>query len=645
MKKSFEQALKEYQAGRLPEALKFAERALKAGGANHPGLLALIGNIRFKSGDRAAAAEAFARAAEKADDKAAAGYLKLAVTLAQAAGLTDLILSVGARAVKLNPADPELAFTVASAFFSRGHWGEMTPMLDRLDRRNDRHMALIVNHHRLLGKFEALWAELDKGLASKPDDWFLNVSKFAVAREVLDFPTIERHAALMRAPDAPFAAGLLAREPALGRILWSDDEALNARPTQETPSYAATLPSATGRTRRAFSAPGEKIRIGYLSNDFHGHATMTLFLEALATHDLERFDVTLFCYTERHAAAQQAAWPEHLRQLVVPVGHLSDADAAALISERRIDILVDLKGHTMGARLGIVNLSDAPVKATFLGFPGSVTGIDLDYAITDPIVTPDTSKPFFAEKLCRLPETYQPNNCRTRARPQPMERAAAGLPEDAFVFASFNAAYKITPRTLALWAEVLRAEPDSVLWILCRPALARRNLTEAMMAHGVAASRLIFADNVPYPAHVSRIPLADLALDTFPCNGHTTTSDMLWAGLPVLTAPGTAFAGRVSASLLSALGLPELITESDAAFVEEAVRLARDPYALTALRARLDEARARAPLFDNERFAHHLERAFEMMADRARAGLAPDHIDVEALPARTAPFISDAPVG
>lgn len=641
MKKSFEQALNEYQAGRLPEALKFAEKAVAEGGANHPGLLALIGNIQFKSGNRAAAAEAFARAAEKADDKAAAGYLKLAVTLAQAAGLTDLLLAVGVRAVKLNPSEPELAFTVASAFFTRGRWGDMDPMLERLDRDNDRHMALIVNHHRLMSRFDALYAELDRALATRPDDLFLNVSKFAVAREVLDFPTIERHVALMRQPDAPFAAGLMAREPALGRILWCDDEALNARPSQEASSYAATLPSATGRTRRAFSAPGEKIRIGYVSNDFHGHATMTLFLEAMAAHDLERFDVTLFCYTERHAAAQQAAWPEHLRARVVPVGHLSDEAAAALISERRIDILVDLKGHTMGARLGIVNLADAPVKATYLGFPGSVTGVDLDYAITDPIVTPDSSKPFYAEKLCRLPETYQANNWRTRPRPQPMERSDVGLPEDAFVFASFNASYKITSSTLSLWVAVLSAVPGSLLWILCRTSEARRNFTAAMQGHGIDPARLIFADNRPYAEHVSRLPLADFALDTRPWNGHTTTSDMLWAGLPVLATRGRTFASRVSASLLTAIGLPELIAETDPDFVDKAVMLARDPYALTALRARLDEARFTAPLFDNERFCRHLERGYEAMAARARAGLPPDPIDVAALPPRTGPF-SDA---
>ncbi len=638
MKKTFEAAVRDYQAGRYESALGLATRALAKARDENPAVLALIGNINFKMGNRLEAAEAFERAAKKADGKIAPGFLKLAVTLFQGVGLTDRILEIGVRAVALNPSDSDLAFTVASAFFSHGRWLEMDPLLERLDRKNDRHLALIVNHHRLMGRFDELYAELEQGVKANPDDWFLNVSRFAVAREVLDFDTMARYEALMKAPDAPFAAGLLSREQALGRILWSEDEALNASACQEVAGYAATRPAEGRSKRRPFSAAGERIRIGYLSNDFHRHATMTLFLEAMACHDRKHFDVVLLCYTEKNAAAQQADWPEHLRQAVVPIGHLSDSEAADRIGELGVDILVDLKGHTMGARLNIVNLADAPVKVTYLGFPGSVTGVDLDYVISDPVVTPDTSKPFYAEKLCRLPETYQANSWKSRPLPEFVERADAGLPEDAFVFGSFNATYKITPRTLALWADVLKAVPDSVFWILCPAPAAQRNLLSAFEDRGIPRSRIIFADRKPYPAHVSRLPLADLGLDTFPYNGHTTTSDMLWAGLPVLTTRGKAFAARVSASLLGAAGLPELVAETDREFVDKATMLARDPYALSALRQRLEADRFVSPLFDCERFTRHLEHGFELMAERARAGLAPDHIDVPAAPRRTAPF-------
>ncbi len=638
MTEAFSQAVREFEAGRFRSALAKAGEALATSGGQDGSLLRLIGDIRLKMGERIEAADAFVRAADASDTPTAAQCLKRAVTIYAAEGATDRILPIGTRAADLNPEDRELAFAVASAFFSRGRLQEMEPLLDRLDRRIDRHLALIVNHHRLTGRFEELCRELDEGLKASPWNWFLNTSRFAVAREVLDFATMARHEALMKEPDAPFSAGLLARERALTRLIWSEDEALNARPSLETAGYAVTRPSAGHGRRRPFSPPGEKIRIGYLSNDFYCHPMMTLFLRAMASHDPERFDLRLFSYTEPHAAAKQEEWPEHLRRAVIPVGELSDAAAAERIDAERIDILVDLKGHTMGARLGIVNLCRAPVKATYLGYPGSVTGVDLDYAITDPVVTPETSKPFYGEKLCRLPETYQANDWRARPLPAFMEREDAGLPEDAFVFGAFNAPYKITPRTLALWAEVLRAAPDSVLWVLCPLPLARHNLLAALEAQGVARPRVFFAERKPGAAHLDRLPLADLGLDTLPFNGGATTADLLWAGLPLLTVRGQSFAARTSASLLLAAGLPELVAEDDGAFVDTAVMLARDPFALTGLRQRLDAGRFVRPLFDGARFTDHLERAYEMMAARARAGRPPDHIDVPADPPRAAPF-------
>lgn len=636
MNKQFQQALSAYKVGRLPEALRLAKSAVGKSGPAESGVQALLGNIHFKLGERRPAADAFVRAAKGMADRAPE-FLKLAITLYEQEGAIDRIVEVGPRAVEANPGDSDLAFSVGNVFFGNGLRGDMTPIIRRLDRANDRHMALIINWYRLTGRYEELYAELEAQLADDPHNAFLRMSRFAVAREVLDFKAMEEHETIMRTPDAQPAPRLLSQESALGRILWCADEAINALPTQESNRHSLALTTTGPTPRRAFS-PAGRITVGYLSNDFFDHATMTLFREAMARHDRERFDVVLLSYTEATAARQQQDWPGHLRDAVVPILEMSDQEACDFISRRGIDILVDLKGPTMGGRLGIVNRSDAPVKAAYLGFPGSIAGVDLDYAITDPVVTPDTSRPHWAEKLCRLPETYQANNWQTRARPQPMERADVGLPEDAFVFASFNSAWKITSAALSLWAEVLRAVPDAVFWVLCPNPLARRNLARALEDRGVRSSRLVFTEMQPYPAHVSRLPLADLALDTFPYNGHTTTSDMLWAGLPVLSVKGTAFAGRVSESLLKAIGLPELVAADGAAFVTEAVRLASDPYALTALRRRLEDNRFTAPLFDNDRFVRHLECAYERMAERARAGLKPDHIDVAALPARTGPF-------
>ncbi|MCM2476561.1 glycosyl transferase [Rhizobium sp. CG5] len=638
MKGSLEKAVRDYQAGRYDAALSLAKSAVIPGNPASVGPLALIGNIHLKTGDQLAAAHAFAQAGGFAGDKAAS-FMKIAVRLYLALGLTEAVLKIGPRAAQLNPTDADLAFTVANLLFSNGRRGDLEPLLASLDRANPQHMALMINHYRLSGRFDELYAFLTSALAAAPDDAFLLSTRYTVAREVCDFEAMRAYETLMADPDRPDAERLLQREAPLARILWSENEALNSRPSNETRKFSA------GRLgqpvpRRPFSAPGTKIRVAYLSNDFFGHATMTLFREVMAAHDPEKFEIVLLCHTERHAATQQANWPEALRRSIVPVFDLSDAQVVEMIRDLGIDILVDLKGHTMGARLEIVHLSDAPVKVTYLGFPGSVTGVDLDYVIADPVVTPDSSRPFYSEKLCRLQETYQANTALARPLPQPSTRAAHGLPQDAFVFASFNATYKITPGAVDLWAEVLNAVPDSVFWILCGADIARRNLGAALTEKGVSPTRIVFAGNRPYAEHVSRLPLADLGLDTFPYNGHTTTSDMLWAGLPVLTKKGTAFAARVSESLLKAAGVPELVADNPADFVDRAVRLAADPAALRGIRQRLESNRFLAPLFDSERFTRHLERGYEMMAERARAGQPPDHIDVPALPARSTPFTS-----
>ena len=323
---------------------------------------------------------------------------------------------------------------------------------------------------------------------------------------------------------------------------------------------------------------------------------------------------------------------------IVPIGHLSDDNAAKLIRKQGIDILVDLKGHTKGTRVDLINGGAAPIQVAFLGYPGSGTGIDCDYVISDPIVTPDSSIPHYHEKLCRLPECYQPNDDTHRALPPAMSRREAGLPETGVVFASFNAARKITPATARLWIKILGAVEDSVLWMMCDDIFAQENFLQYAGDRGIDRGRILFAGSVAYDQHVARLQAADIGLDTFPYNGHTTTSDKLWAGLPVVTMRGSHFASRVSESLLTALGLPELIAEDANGYVDLCVKLAREPQALRAIREKLVQNRFSAQLFDTERFARHLETAYEMMVKRARDGLDPDHLDVPALPARTAPF-------
>ncbi|TWD48236.1 glycosyl transferase family 41 [Agrobacterium vitis] len=633
-------AVQAYQAGHLDEALKTAQAVPSKNRAEHAMAQALIGNIYAKRGDALGAALAFEQAAA-GNPAQASVFLKLAATLCQQASAIEPLRRIGLKAALANRDDAEFVLSMAQVVVEP--WDAAArkaacSLVPFMDRKSGPAMFFAANLLQLHGELEALDALLNEVSETLADDVVIEGVRLASAHVRADFATISRHQQMMQNLDSPFNRDVLEREDALNRLLWCENEALLASPNLQSRFLAASYAQCPNARRRC-RPKGEKLHIGYLSSDFSAHATMMLMLDGLVAHDRTRFDITLFCHTDAKAAAAQAQMPALLQSEIVSVRDLSDVEAAVEIDRRGVDILVDLKGHTPGARLGIVNLSSAPIKATWLGFPGTVAGVDLDYVISDPVVTPASSSAFFGEKFCRLPETYQPNSTSSRPKARPLSRKQYGLPQDAFVFASFNGVQKISPQTLDLWARILLAVPESLLWIMCWDAFARKNLRAAFQAHGVDPKRLHFADKQDYALHVNRLPLADLALDSFPYNGHTTTSDMLWTGLPVVTKKGNCFAARVSESLLRAIDLGDLVAEDDDAFVALAAHLATNPAQLQAVKQRLEEHRFKAPLFDTDRFTRHLETAYEMMAERARAGLAPDHMDVPALPPRQTAFM------
>ena len=630
-------AVQSYQGGDFNQALAHLSVLMRKGAPTSQEIWSLLGNVHLRLGQVAEAAEAFAAGAERPGPNGAM-LARFAMGLFARAGARARMAGFGARALALNPGDLAIAYDHAQALFDEGRFHEAAPLVLGLDRANPKHMALIINALRITGQFRLLARELDEAHARDPGNGMVAVSRFVSARETADLAVAREHDALMRDPASPAVAGLMASEPAMARLLWSPSDAVNALPSADSLRVAA-MPAAP--RRRPVGAAGERLRIGYLSSDFHAHATMRLFEDVLALHDRSRFEITLFCHTEpTQHGWQQDNLPADLMRSIVRVGTMDDRTAAAAIAERGIDILVDLKGHTMNARLGIARLSDAPVKATYIGYPGSVTGAGFDYAITDPVVTPDEAIPHFEESLCRLPECYQANGAIRRPLPSATSRAVAGLPSGAFVFASFNAVQKISPAAFDLWCRILKAVPDSLLWLYAEADIARQNLISAFAEAGIADERILFAAGQPYERHVARLGLADLGLDAFPYNGHTTTSDMLWAGLPLLTLKGQAFQSRVSESLLKAAGIEGLVADDPEDFVRRAIALAADPRRIAALKDRIEENRFRAPLFDSERFTAHLEDAYLRMAERARLGLGPALIDVPALPPRREPFSS-----
>lgn len=365
-----------------------------------------------------------------------------------------------------------------------------------------------------------------------------------------------------------------------------------------------------------------RIRVAYLSADFHEHATSYLMAQLFEAHNRDRFELVAISFGPAHEDPMRQRLRLAFDQFI-DVRALDDRAVAELLVGLEIDIAVDLKGYTQDNRTGILSWRPAPVQVNYLGYPGSM-GLDyIDYVLADHEVIPPEHEKFYSEKIAYLPDCYQVNDS-TRMIAAPFAtRAELGLPEDKFVFCCFNNNYKITPVFFALWMRLLDQVPGSVLWLLEDNPDASRNLRLAAVAAGIDPARLVFAARMRLDRHLARHRLADLFLDTSPYNAHTTASDALWAGLPVVSCRGPTFPARVGASLLCAIGLPELVVDTLADYEGLALRLATSPGELARIRTALAAQREVAPLFDIGRFRDGLEAAYLHMWERHRAGQAP----------------------
>lgn len=355
-----------------------------------------------------------------------------------------------------------------------------------------------------------------------------------------------------------------------------------------------------------------KVRIGYLSGDLHLHAVGLLTPELFELHDRSRFEVWAFDWTPESAMPQRQrilAAMDH----VVRLAGVDDGTAAKLIAQAGIDVLVDLQGLTNGARPAILGQRPAPVQVSYLGLPGTSALPGVDWIVADPYVIPPEMERFYTERPIRLPTVYQVSDRRRPMSAVPT-RAAAGLPEDRFVYCSFNNNHKFTHEVFACWMRVLHQVEGSVLWLLADNDSARENMLREADAHGVARERLIFAPRVAPPDYLARFACADLMLDTFPFNAGTTASDALWAGLPILTRSGRSYISRMAGSLLTAVGLPDLVTDTLPAYEKLAVDLGRNPARCASYKRYLAEHGRTSPLFDLPRIVRELEDAFERLA-------------------------------
>jgi predicted O-linked N-acetylglucosamine transferase (SPINDLY family) len=585
------------------------------------------------------AARTYVMAAELGGSRAEDFYAE-AMRIYYDLGDEDMALSLGRPLLGRARKDADIAFIITKLFLKRGLKDMVRVFMPVLSTSKDNeHTKLALQ--LLTGQPENAQdrESIANLLQQFPKSTIITLGHLVFQREINAYDEVERLQPLITNMLARNPEAILRAESPFYNLHWLADERLN-----KIAGYNAKAYSEVQQAERR-SMPhvwGEKIRIGYLSSDlWQAHATMKLLGAVLSLHDRSKFDITLFCYT-KETHLNKTDFDRSVWGKVVTVRDMSDEEAAQAIRDHQIDILVEMKGHTLGSRAKILNHKAAPVQIAWLGFPGSTSNIDLDYVVGDRYVLPDHAKPHYWEKFCRMPESYQPNDPFNRPLRSLFTRANANLPEDAFVFGSFNATRKISLENINLWTRILKATPGSVLWLMCKSNEARDNIIKRFKKDGIDTKRVVFTKFVPYEEHLARLRLADVGLDTFPVNGHTTTSEQLWAGLPVLTMKGTHFASRVSESLLRAIDLPELIAEDADDYFRRAVDLFENRDKAKEYSRRLEENRLIQPLFDAERFCRHLEGAYEMMADRARQGLEPDHLDVPALPPRTAPFLIES---
>jgi predicted O-linked N-acetylglucosamine transferase (SPINDLY family) len=606
---------------RLDESLSSYDRAI----AIHPRLAEALSNrgLVLKELGRVEAALASCSSAIEIDPNLAGAYLNRGVVERELNRLESALENYD-RAIDLKSDYAEAysnrglvlhelrRFEAALASFD--HALAMEP--DYADAHYNRGLTL-----RELKQFEASVESFDRAIETKSSSRYIDGIRLHTKMQICDWREIDSDLAQLTAAlergepvSPPFPLLALSGSASLQRLgaqIWVREEL----------SSSHILP-AVPRARR------EKIRIGYFSADYHSHATSHLIAELLETHDRDRFDITLFSFGPETNDA--------MRMRLRAAGHeffdvrdKSDEQIAQLARDRFIDIAVDLKGFTKDSRTGIFARRAAPLQVNYLGYPGTMAADFIDYLIADRTLIPEASRRHYAEKIVYLPDSYQPNDARRSTSDKEFTREELGLPRDGFVFCCFNNNYKITPGTFESWMNILKRVDGSVLWLFEDNPSAAGNLRREAVARGVGGERLLFGRRISTQDHLARHRAADLFLDTLPYNAHTTASDALWAGLPVLSRVGEAFAARVAASLLTAIGLPELIVASAEEYEELAVELAMAPQRLAGIKLKLAENRVTAPLFDTVRYARSLEAAYVLMYERFHAGLPAEHLFVE----------------
>jgi protein O-GlcNAc transferase len=541
----------------------------------------------------------------------------------------DEALACYGRAVALEPEDLEARLNQASLYLDLERWGEAIACCNQiLEQHPAAPRALFLRGTALSlqipRRYEEAIADFTRLYELDPEGMHVLGILLHTCGQVFDWS----NTALVPKALQATRAGQSVVTP-LEMLALSDDAALQLQcATTCVTKLHAPAPTPLWRGER-WQNP--KIRIAYISADLHAHPLSYLMVGVFERHDRERFEI-LGISLRAPSGDPFGARVLSSVDLFLDVSAQTDQQAAQLLRDLKVDIAVDLMGITRSHRLDILGYRPAPVQVNYLGYPGSCGAPYIDYILADDFIIPHASQRHYSEQVVYLPDCFQANDDRRGLPARIPSRAEAGLPERALVFCSFNSCYKIQPEMFELWCRLLLARPESVLWMLAESDLAQANLRRIAASHGIDPSRILFGARAQYGEHLARLQLADLFLDSFPFTAGATASDALWAGVPVLTCAGEAFASRMAGSLLRTLGLPELITIDLASYELRALELSASPPTLRALRERLAANRATSALFDTERFCRHLESAYDTMHQRHQRGESPTSFAVAPLP-------------
>ncbi len=660
-----QEGVRYHQSGRLEKAEKVYRKILKIE-PDHPECLYLLGVIEHQRENTEIAVDLYNRAIQNNPDSPF--YHNSLGAALQNLGRLEEAISCCDRALRLNPDFAQAYYNMGTALKDQRRFDEATSCFQKA-------VQLIPNYAEAYANMGLAFQEqnmLDqaivcyqKALEIKPDSARIFCSLGSAFREVgrSDEATSCFQKALKLRPNFEEAQGCMVEQ--LQRTCdWKALKTVGAKlsastkisldsgaKTHETPfvslvrqadpslnfavasSWSREIAETASASKISFSfddrRPSKtKLTVGYLSNDFRNHAVAHVMGSLFGLHDRSRFQV--YCYS--YGPDDGSDYRKRIEQDCDKFADIRDrghSEAATRIFEDKVDILVDLNGHTGGARLEICAFRPAPIQVTYLGFPGTTGAGFFDYIITDRIVTPDSAAIYYSENFVYMPHCYMVNDHTQEISNKDWKKVDFGLPEQSFVFCSFANTYKIEPVIFDVWMGILRQVPESVLWFRRVNKTAENNLRAEAEKKGISCERFVFSGKLPSKTeHLARLSLADLALDTRIYNGHATTSDALWAGVPVIALKGSHFASRASESFLTAIGLTELIVDTLEEYQDLAVRLARNPGELQAMRQRLARNRTTKPLFDTPRFARNLEKAYGEMWKIFLAGEKPRQIEV-----------------